>query len=91
MISPLVETGLCRGLYWLGIISRQYKDPYEPNQDFMGCHKGFDHYSIVLGGQTVTFNVLEVGNMLNFLVGQMVGEVQTGRMLKVPLKGSHVF
>ena len=28
----------------------------------------------------MTFDVLEVGNMLNFLVGKMVGEVQTSRI-----------
>ena len=32
----------------------------------MSIHKGFDHYLSVSGGQTLTLNSLEVGNMLIF-------------------------
>ena len=46
----------------------------------MNQYKGYDHYSIVSGGINVDFkHVLEVG-MLDFLVGKMVGEVQTSRI-----------
>ena len=57
----------------------------------MGGHKGFDHYSIVSGGQMLTFR-----KHVHFPVGIMVGSVQKKSiynfyMLKVPLNTSHVF